>query len=75
MPHALKLRSFGNSVGVIIPKVVLGSLNVVEGDTVYLTQVRDGYKLVAHHPNFAKAMEIYKDVAKKYRKTLKKLAK
>ena len=75
MTHAIKLRPFGSSVGVIIPKEVLGSLNVSEGDTVYLTQSPDGYKLVAHDPNFAKAMEIFKDVAKKYRNTLRELAK
>ena len=74
MIHALKLRPFGSSVGVIIPKDVLGSLNVAEGDTVYLTESPDGYRVVAHDPNFAKAMEIYKGVAKKYRNTLKELA-
>ncbi len=75
MTHALKLRPFGNSVGVILPKEILGSLNVAEGDTVYLTQGQDGYRVVAHDPNFAKAMEVYHGVAKKYRNTLKELAK
>jgi len=75
MTHALKLRPFGSSVGVIIPKDVLGSLNVAEGDTVYLTESQDGYRVVAHDPNFAQAMEVYKDVAKQYRNTLKELAK
>ncbi|MGA7724595.1 MAG: AbrB/MazE/SpoVT family DNA-binding domain-containing protein [Opitutaceae bacterium] len=75
MTHALKLRPFGSSVGVIIPKEILGSLNVAEGDTVYLTQSQDGYRVVAHDPNFAKAMAIYRDVAKEYRNTLRELAK
>ena len=75
MTHALKLRPFGSSVGVIIPKEVLGNLNVEEGDTVYLTQGQDGYRVVAHDPNFAKAMEIYRGVAREYRNTLRKLAK
>jgi putative addiction module antidote len=75
MTHALKLRPFGSSVGVIIPKEVLGSLNVSEGDTVYLTQGQDGYRVVAHDPNFAKAMEVYRSGAKKYRNTLRALSK
>jgi putative addiction module antidote len=75
MTHALKLRPFGSSVGVIIPKDVLGSLNVREGDTVFLTEGQDGYRVVAHDPNFAKAMEIYQRVAKKYRNTLRELSK
>jgi putative addiction module antidote len=75
MTHALKLRPFGSSVGVIIPKEVLGSLNVAEGDTVYLTQGQDGYRVVAHDPNFAQAMDIYHRGAKKYRNTLRELSK
>jgi putative addiction module antidote len=75
MTHALKLRPFGSSVGVIIPKEVLGSLNVTEGDTVFLTQGKDGYRVVAHDPNFAHAMEIYHHGAKKYRNALRELSK
>jgi putative addiction module antidote len=75
MTHALKLRPLGSSVGVIIPKEILGSLNVAEGDTLYLTQSQDGYRLVAHDPNFPKVMEVYKEVAKDYRNTLRQLAK
>lgn len=74
MTHALKLRPFGSSVGVIIPKEVLGNLNVAEGDTVYLTQAQDGYRVVANDPSFAKAMEMYRTVAKDYRNTLRELA-
>jgi putative addiction module antidote len=75
MNHALKLRPFGSSVGVIIPKEVLGNLNVAEGDTVYLTQGQDGYRVVAHDPNFVQAMELYHRGAKKYRNTLRALSK
>ncbi len=75
MTHALKLRPFGGSVGVIIPKVVLGSLNVQEGDTVYLTEGQDGYRVVAHDPNFAQAMATYNRGAKKYRNALRELSK
>jgi putative addiction module antidote len=75
MTHALKFRPFGSSVGVIIPKEVLGSLNVAEGDTVWLTQCKDGYRVVAKDPDFARATEIYKNVAKKYRNTLREPAK
>lgn len=75
MPHSLKLRPFGSSVGVIIPKEVLNTLKVEEGDSLYLTHSPDGYRIVAHDPDFAAAMEAYRKVAKKYRNTLKELAK
>jgi putative addiction module antidote len=75
MTHALKLRPFGSSVGVIIPKEVLGSLNVKEGDTVFLTEGKDGYRVVAHDPNFAQAMDLYRRGAKQYRNALRELSK
>jgi len=75
MTFALKLRPFGSSVGVIIPKEILGTLNVKEGDTVYLTHGSDGYQVVAHDPNFAKAMDVYRRGASKYRNTLRELSK
>ena len=75
MTHALKLRPFGSSVGVIVPKEILSSLNVKEGDTLFLTQGKDGFRVVAHDPNFEKAMEIYRRGARKYRNTLRELSK
>lgn len=41
----------------------------------YLTQGPEGYRVVAHDQNFARAMEIYKDVVRDYRNTLRELAK
>ncbi|HEX3729760.1 MAG TPA: AbrB/MazE/SpoVT family DNA-binding domain-containing protein, partial [Opitutaceae bacterium] len=73
--HPLKLRPFGSSVGVIIPKEILGELNVAEGDTVYLTRSPEGYRIVAHNPNFPKIMEAYSRVARKYRNALRELSK
>ena len=74
MNHALKLRQVGNSLGVILPKEVVGQLNVREGDTLYLTQGPDGYRVVANDPNFGRAMELYREGANRYRNALKKLA-
>lgn len=75
MIHPLKIRQVGSSLGVILPKEILGTLNVKEGDTLYLTQAQEGFRLVAHDPNFAEKMEAYRDVARRYRNTFKELAK
>jgi hypothetical protein len=53
----------------------LGSLNVAKGDAVHLTQGCDGFRVVAHDPNFPNVMEVYKQVAKDYRNPLRELAK
>jgi len=74
MTHAIKVRHVGNSLGFILPKEILGQLNISEGDTVYLTQGPEGYRVVAHDPNFAQAMELYRKGANRYRNALKKLA-
>lgn len=75
MPHPLKLRPFGSSLGVIIPKEVLNSLNVQKGDTLYLTEGADGFRVVAHDPAFAKTMKTARLIARRYRNALKDLSK
>lgn len=74
MTHTLKLRAVGNSVGVILPKEVLGQLNVSKGDVVYLTQGPEGFRVVANDPHFDRAMDLYREGAKRYRNTLHRLS-
>ncbi len=75
MTHTLKIRQVGTSLGVLLPKEVTTALNVKEGDQLFLTQGQDGFRVVADDPNFAKAMASYHKIARKYRNTLKELAK
>jgi putative addiction module antidote len=72
----LKLRKVGNSVGVVLPKDVLNHLNVDEGDTVCVTDAADGsVRLTPSKAEFTRQMEAAKDVIKRYRHTLRELAK
>src|SRR5580658_8105780 len=41
----LKLTTIGTSTGVVLPKEVLSRLGVEKGDTVYLTEAPDGFRL------------------------------
>ena len=75
MTQELKLRPHGNSVGAIFPKDVLSRLNVKEGDTLFLTESPDGFRITAADPNFSKQMESAEKVMRRYRNTLKELAK
>jgi putative addiction module antidote len=75
MPIELKLRKIGNSLGVVLPKEALAHLKVEEGQTVYLTEAPDGiYRVTAESPEFAKQMTVAEDVIRRYRKTLRELA-
>lgn len=72
---ALKLSKVGNSVGAVLPKEVLSRLNVGQGDTLYLTEAPDGYRLTPYEPEFAEQMEEAKRIMKKRRNVLRELAK
>jgi putative addiction module antidote len=72
----LKLRKVGNSVGLVLPKEALAKLNAEEGDTVCLTEAADGgLRLKASDKTFARQMAKAEDLIKRYRNTLRELAK
>jgi putative addiction module antidote len=72
----LKLRKVGNSVGLILPKEVLGWLQVELGDSVSLTKAPDRtLHLSPHKAEVARQMEVAQNVMKRYRDTLRELAK
>ncbi len=71
----LKLRKVGNSVGMIVPKHVRQKMGVKEGDTVYLTETPDGYRLSPYDPEFSRQMELAREIQSKHRDALHELAK
>jgi putative addiction module antidote len=64
---ALKLRKFGNSVGVIFPQATLDALHVDEGDTLYMTSTADGVRLTPFSPEFEAKMTVAQEIMKKPR--------
>ena len=72
----LKLRKIGNSVGIVLPKEVLARLQVDEGDTLCVTDAADGsLRITATSPEFTRQMAAVQDVVRRYRHTLRELAK
>jgi putative addiction module antidote len=71
----LKARPVGNSTGITLPKEVTDRLKIKNGDTVYLTESPDGYRLTAYDPEFADQMEAAERVMKRYKDALRELAK
>jgi len=72
---ALKLRKIGNSIGTLIPQETLAALNVNEGDTLYLTQAPDGFRVTPYDPEFEEQMKVARDIMKRDRDILRALAK
>jgi putative addiction module antidote len=75
----LKLRKVGNPVGVVLPKEALARLNVQEGDSVTLTDAPEGSLRVtpvtAGREQFTKQMKAAESIVRRYRNTLRELAK
>jgi len=75
----LKLRKVGNSVGVVLPKEAVAKLIVREGDSVCLTDAPDGSLRVTPvtegREQFARQMEAAEEIIRRYRNTLRELAK
>ena len=75
MTLELKLRKIGNSVGIILPKEALARMKVEDGDVVQMTENALGFQLTANNPEFVKTMAVFEDLSKRYRNTLRELAK
>jgi putative addiction module antidote len=72
----LKVRKFGNSLGVVLPKEVIGRLRTGDGERLYLIEAADGdYRLTPYDPAFEKKMAKAEEIMARYRNTLHALAK
>lgn len=72
---ALKLRKIGNSVGTILPHEVLSRMHLDEGDTLFLTETTDGYRLTPYDPEVESQLTAARRIMKKRRNVLRELAK
>jgi putative addiction module antidote len=72
----LKVRKFGNSLGVVLPKEVINRLQTGDGGKVFLVESTGGdYRLTPYDPAFEKKMEKAEQIMGRYRNTLRALAK
>ncbi len=72
----LKVVKVGNSLGVRLPRPVLDRLHLENGDTLILTEAPDGgFRLTPYDPEFERQMEIAEKGMRRYRNTLRALAK
>jgi putative addiction module antidote len=72
----LKVRKFGNSLGVVLPKDVINRLQTGDGEKLFLIEAAEGdYRLTPYDPEFEKTMAKAEDVMCRYRNALRALAK
>ena len=70
----LKITQVGNSLGVTLPKEILAKLHVKKGDSLFIVETPNGIELTPYDPEFERQMEIARDLMKRSRNVLKKLA-
>ncbi len=75
MTRPLKVRKWGGSCGVTLPKQVLDDLGVGEGDLLYATRTPDGVELTRYDPEFAEVLEDARDYMRRHRNAMRELAK
>jgi putative addiction module antidote len=71
----LKVRRFGNSLGVVLPKEVIARLGTGDGAALFLSETPEGgYRLTPYDPLFGQKMAKAEDIIARYRNTLHILA-
>ena len=71
----VKITTVGNSMGILLPKEALRKMKASKGDTLYLVENQDGYSLTPYQQDFESQIEATEDIMKRYKNTLRKLAK
>jgi len=72
----LKIRKFGNSLGVVLPREVIDRLQAGDGERLFLIESGDGdYRLTPYDPVFEKKMAKAEEIMSRYRNTLHALSK
>jgi putative addiction module antidote len=72
----LKVRKVGNSLGLVLPKEVIGRLRTAEGEEVFLVEgPNNTYRLTPFDPDFEKKMSKAEQIMTRYRNTLRVLSK
>lgn len=70
----LKITTVGNSAGIVLPKELLARLRAKKGDTLYVVETPDGFKLTPYDEEFARQMEVAENVMREDRDLLRRLA-
>jgi putative addiction module antidote len=71
----LKITKIGNSLGVVLPKEALARLKVDQGDSVFLTELPDGYRVIAFDEAIVEQVNEGRKFMREYRETFRALAK
>jgi len=69
------VRRVGNSLGITLPKTIVDNYHLNEGDELHLVETDEGVVLTPFNPKFTEWAKAYERTNKRFRNTLKALAK
>ncbi len=70
----VKIRSIGNSAGIVLSKEILARLGCVKGDKLYIIPTKNGVELTAYDPAFEEKMKRAEKLMDKNKNLYKRLA-
>ena len=69
------VRRVGNSLGITQPRTVVANYHLSEGDELHLIETEEGVVLTPFNPKFAEWAKAFEHTNRRFRNTLKALAK
>ena len=75
MTEKIKIRKVGNSLGLILSQSILKSLNLEEGDELFIVKTPEGMMITPFDPEFAEALNDAQAFMKSHKNAFKELAK
>jgi len=75
MPESLKVRKFGGSLGIVLPKSITDSMALEEGDELFVSVTEEGIQITPYDPNFAEALNDAREFMRTHRDAFRELAK
>lgn len=75
MTDTLKVRRFGGSLGILLPKNVTDSLALREGDDLFVSATPEGISITPYDPDFAAALDDAREFMRTHREAFRELAK
>ncbi len=69
------VRRVGNSLGITLPKTIVENYQLSVGDELHLVETEEGLVLTPFDPKFQQWARAYEKTNRRYRNTLKALAK
>jgi putative addiction module antidote len=72
--HTVKVTTVGDSIEIVLPKSVLGHLQVADGDQLQVKETANGLELTPWNDELARQFEVAKQVMNEDHEVLRRLA-